>query len=101
MSTVVDELVSTCLDELHLSQRFVPYIQKAEDAGSPQLARMFRALVASETAREALMRKGLPHHASLNCDYYVCPHCGLVYDTELPEKCLVDETPGAEFIVIP
>ncbi len=100
MSATVNELVSACFDELRLSQRFAPYVQQAEDAGYPQLAKLFRALVASETAREALFRKGVPHHAGETCDYYVCPHCGLVYDGELPSQCLVDETPGAEFIVI-
>ncbi len=100
MSTTVDELVSTCFDELRLSQRFVPYVQRAEAAGYPQLAKMFRALVASEAAREALFRKGVPHHATETGDYYVCPHCGLVYDGELPEQCVVDQTPGAGFVVI-
>ena len=33
MSTTVDELVSACFDELKLSQRFVPYVQRAEEAG--------------------------------------------------------------------
>lgn len=100
MSTSVEELVSTCFDELALSQRFVPYVQRAEEAGYPQLAKLFRALVACETAREALFRKGVPNHAAETGDYYVCPHCGLVYDGDLPEKCLVDETSGADFIVI-
>ncbi len=100
MSTTADELVSACFDELHLSQRFVPYIQQAEEAGYPQLAKLFRALVASDTAREALFRKGVPHHASETSDYYVCPHCGLVYNQEAPSQCLVDETSGAEFIAI-
>ena len=51
MPVKVEELISTCFDELQLSQRFVPYVQQAEDAGYPLLARFFRALVASETAR--------------------------------------------------
>jgi len=100
MSTPVEELVSACFDELQLSQRFVPYVQRAEEAGYPQLAKLFRALVASETAREALFRKGIPHHGDQTGDYFVCPHCGLVYDLEHPDQCLVDQTPGAEFIII-
>lgn len=100
MSTSVEAFVSTCFDELALSRRFVPYVQRAEEAGYPQLAKVFRALVACETVREALFRKGVPGHASETVDFYVCPHCGLVYDRELPEKCLVDETPGTDFIVI-
>ncbi len=100
MSAPVEEFVSACFDELCLSQRFVPYVQRAEAAGYPQVAKLFRALVAGEAAREALFRKGIPHHAIQTGDYYVCPHCGLVYDGDRPDKCLVDETTGAEFMVI-
>jgi rubrerythrin len=100
MPTPVEEFVTTCFDELQLSQRFVPYIQRAEEAGYPQLAKTFRALVASETAREALMRKGVPHHADETGDFYVCPHCGLVFYLETPEKCPADETPGVKFIAV-
>jgi rubrerythrin len=100
MSISVEELVSACFDELQLSQRFVPYVQKAEEAGYPQLARLFRALVASETAREALMRKGLVNHAVLSDNYFVCPQCGLIFHFDHPEQCPVDQTPGAAFIVI-
>jgi rubrerythrin len=100
MATTVDELVSACLDELRLSQRFVPYIQQAEEAGYPGLAKLFRALVASETAREALLRKGLVNHADLADNYFVCPQCGLVFHFDHPEQCPVDQTPGAAFIAI-
>jgi rubrerythrin len=99
MSTSAEELVSACFDELRLSQRFVPYIGRAEEAGYPHLAKLFRALVASETAREALFRKSIPHHADQACDFYVCPYCGLIYDLECPDQCVADQTPGAEFIV--
>jgi rubrerythrin len=100
MSTSVEEFVAACFDELQLSQRFVPYIQKASDAGYLQLAKTFRALVASETAREALLRKGVPHHADEAGDFYVCPNCGLVFYLESPDQCPADETPGAKFIAI-
>lgn len=100
MSTSVEELVSAAFDELKLSQRFIPYAAQAEAAGYPQLAKLFRALTASETAREQLLRQGLVRKASLSGDYYVCPHCGLIYDGEPPECCLADETPGAEFTVV-
>jgi rubrerythrin len=100
MSTPVEELVSACFDELQLSQRFVPYVRRAEEAGYPQLARLFRALVASEIAREALFRKGMLHHAGETGDYFVCPHCGLVYHLERPDQCVADQTPAAQFIVI-
>jgi rubrerythrin len=100
MSTTVEEFVSACFDELQLSHRFVPYVQRAEEAGYPQLAKLFRALVACETAREALFRQGLPHHAVLTDDYFVCPHCGLVFHFDRPDLCPVDQTPGATFISI-
>ncbi len=100
MSTTVEEFVSNCLDELQLSQRYVPYVKKAEEAGYPQIAKLFRALVAGETVREQLFRKGMPNKNTQKGDYYVCPHCGLIYDRECPEQCVADETPGKEFIVV-
>jgi rubrerythrin len=100
MSTTVAEFVSACFDELRLPGRFVPYVQRAAEAGYPQLAKVFRALVASETAREALFRKGIPNHGAGDEDFFVCPHCGLVFDRERPDACPVDETPAAELILI-
>jgi rubrerythrin len=100
MSMTAEELVSACLDEVQLSRRFVPYVQKAEEAGYPNLARLFRAVVASETAREALMRKGLANHATEAAEYFVCPHCGLIFHAGRPDQCPVDETPAGQFIPI-
>ena len=100
MSTPVEEFVTACFNELKLSQRFVPYVQRAAEAGYPKLAKLFRALAAGETAREAMFRTGVVTHAGETGDYYVCPHCGLVYDRELPDQCVVDQTPGAQLIVI-
>ncbi|NMB69119.1 MAG: hypothetical protein GYA20_10200 [Chloroflexi bacterium] len=77
MSTTVEELVSACFDELQISQRFVPYVRRAEEAGFPQLAKLFRALVASETARDALLRQGLLHHAGLADNYSLPARAGL------------------------
>lgn len=100
MSMTVEELVSACFDELQISQRFVPYIQRAETAGFPQLAKLFRVLIASETARDALLRAGLLHHADLEGSYFVCPHCGLIFHFDHPDQCPVDETAGTDFIAI-
>lgn len=100
MSTTASEFVTRCFDELQIGQRFVPYVRQAEETGLPQLAKFLRALVASERAREALCRNGIPPHAEMQEDYFVCPHCGLIYDGECPEQCLVDPTPGTDFIVI-
>jgi rubrerythrin len=36
-------------------------------------------------------------HAEDNPDFFICPHCGLVYMLDAPEKCPVDETPGTLF----
>lgn len=99
MSTPIEEFASACLDELQLSQRFVPYIKNAENAGYPQLAKLLRAMVAGETARKALLRKGMPNHAAETGDFYVCPHCGLIYAHEKPDHCLVDQTPGEQMLV--
>jgi rubrerythrin len=100
MSETIEDFVAACFDELRLSQRFVPYIRQAEEAGYPQLARLFRALVASETAREALLRKGLVSHANESAEYCVCPTCGLIFHAGRPDQCPVDETPGETFITI-
>ena len=77
MSMTVEELVSACFDELQISQRFVPYVRRAEEAGFPQLAKLFRVLVASETARDALLRAGLLHHADLEGNCFVPDRAGL------------------------
>lgn len=98
MSQTVEELVSACFDEIQMGQRFVPYIRQAEEAGYPQLAKLFRAVVAGETAREALMRKGMVNHAGGEDGFYVCPMCGLIFHAERPEQCPVDETPGESFL---
>jgi rubrerythrin len=100
MSTAVEEFVSGCFDELALSQRYIPYVKKAEEAGYPQISKLFRAMAASETVREALFRTRIPGKNTQTCDYYVCPKCGLIYDRECPEQCVADETVGTDFIVI-
>lgn len=100
MSLTIEELVSACLDELQLSQRFVPYVQRAEEAGYPHLAKLFRALVIGETAREALLRKGLLSHSVEPGEYFVCPTCGLLFHAGKPETCPVDGTEGEKFVEV-
>jgi rubrerythrin len=97
MSRTVDDLISACFDELHAIQHYQTYAQKAADEGYPEINKLFRAVAASETARENLFRKGIPRHAADTIDFYVCPHCGLVFAEEAPEKCPVDETEAAQF----
>lgn len=100
MSPTIEELVSACLDEIQLGQRFAPYAQRAEEAGYPHLAKLFRALVISETAREALLRRGLINHSTEPDAYFVCPTCGLVFHAGKPEKCPVDGTEGERFVEV-
>ncbi len=100
MSQQVVDLVASFFDEINLSQRYQPLIQRSLEAGYPQLAKVFEALVASEQVREKLFREKVPHHVDQPSNFFVCPHCGLIYDTEAPERCLVDQTPGSQFIMI-
>jgi len=97
MPATTDELISALFDELRTSQRVVLFIKKAQDAGQPGIAKMFRAIVATERVRENLLRKGIASHARDTFDYFVCPHCGLIFAEEAPEKCPVDETLGTQF----
>ena len=97
MSTSAETLIDDLFAELRTSQRIAPFIQRAEAEGLPHLGRILRALAACEGYREKLARHGLPNKAYKDTAYYVCPHCGLIYDSEAPEQCLVDETPGSDF----
>lgn len=98
MATTIDDLLSAFFDELQqTSCRYSPFIKRAEEEGHPQLAKLFRAVVASETARGKLFRTGIASHARETHDYYVCPHCGLVFIPDAPDKCPVDDTLGTQF----
>ncbi len=98
MSATIDDLLSDFADELQkTSQRYSTFVKKAEDEGYPPLAKFFRAIVASEAARAERFRCGMAHHAREEHDYYVCPHCGLVFLAEAPDQCPVDETQGSQF----
>jgi rubrerythrin len=98
VSATIDALISAFSAELQVtSQRWLPFIKEAEEEGYPQLAKLIRAMVASETARVKLFRSGMASHAREAGDFYVCPHCGLILLPEAPEKCPVDDTPGTQF----
>jgi rubrerythrin len=102
MSATIDDLLSAFTDELQkTSRRYASLVDQAEAAGHPQLARLFRAVVASEAARSKLMHKGLAHHAADVLDVFVCPKCGLVFLETAPEKCPVDYVASAQFERIP
>jgi rubrerythrin len=98
MSTTIDELLSEFSGELEQTvQRYSPFIQRAEEGGYPYIAKFFRAIVASETARGKLYHLGMSTHAGKAHDYSICPHCGLVFVPDAPDKCPVDDTLGAQF----
>ncbi len=98
MTATIDDLLSAFCDEIDQTRlRYSPFIQRAEAGGYPQLAKLFRAVIASETVRGKHIRTGMAHHARDELDFYVCPHCGLIFIPEAPEKCPVDDTPGAQF----
>lgn len=73
------------------------FAEQAEAAGQHQLAKILYVVIASDQYHDKLMRRSLPLHAQSDMDYYVCPHCGLIYESEPPEKCLADETPCEQF----
>jgi rubrerythrin len=98
MSVTIDNLLSDFADELQkTNQRYSSFVKKAEDAGYSQLAKFIRAIVTSETAREKRFRCGMAHHSKEQHEYYICPHCGLVFLTKAPDQCPVDGTLGSQF----
>jgi rubrerythrin len=98
MSKTIEQLIADFADEMQqVIQRYSRFAEQAEETGFTQLAKFFRAIVASETRRSRLILPGLAAHAGDNVDVFVCPHCGLIYMPEPPEKCPVDQTPGAQF----
>ena len=98
MSVTAENLLAEFADELQqTNDRYTQFIKIAEEAGLVQLAKFFRAIVASETVRSKLILDGLDSHSEENPDFFVCPHCGLIFMLGAPEKCPVDETLGSEF----
>jgi rubrerythrin len=97
MPATFDDLLSAFFEEMgQTGQRYSAFVKKAQDEGYPTLTKLFRAVVASETARAKLYRTGMVAHAQEPDDLYVCPHCGLVFMHGLPEACPVDETPAGQ-----
>jgi rubrerythrin len=98
VSVIAENLVAEFADELQqTSTRYARFIKIAEEEGLLQLAKLFRAIVASETVRSKLILGGLNAHSEENPDFFVCPHCGLIFMLSAPEKCPVDETIGSAF----
>jgi len=98
VSIAEEKLLAEFADELQqTNRRYIRFVKKAEEEGLSQLAKFFRALAASETARSTLILSGMNAHAEENPDFFVCPHCGLVFMLGAPDKCPVDETLGSQF----
>ena len=97
MSRTVDELIAELFEGIQPGERYASFARQAEMEGYPQLAKILRAVVASERVRFNMFRQGIAAHASATSDYTVCPHCGLVFAGDAPEKCPVDDTTGARF----
>jgi rubrerythrin len=100
MSDQLEQIVEEFFVKLQTSAQAGEKAEKLEAAGFPNAARLFRAIAVSERVRTERFRSGMPHHARLEEDYYVCPHCGLIYIPEPPQACPVDETPEANFIKV-
>ena len=92
-----DPLLDAFFQERQARSSLEPFVAQAEAAGERQLAKIIRAVIASDGYREKLMRQGFPLHARSSTDFYVCPRCGLIYEPEPPEKCVADETPAVQF----
>ena len=98
MSVTAENLLADFADELHeTNSRYARFVKKAEVEGLIQLAKFFRAIVTSERVRSKLILGGMNAHAEENPDFFVCPHCGLIFMLGAPEKCPVDETLGSQF----
>ena len=100
MSDTLDQLVEGFFANLRTADLAAEQAEKLAAAGQPNAARMFRAIAACERVRIERFRCGMAHHARQAVDYFVCPHCGLIYIPEPPETCCVDNTPAADFIKI-
>ncbi|MCL4559168.1 MAG: hypothetical protein M1281_00955 [Chloroflexi bacterium] len=98
MSVSVENLSAEFSDELHqINRRNTRFVKIAEEEGFSQLAKFFRAILASATVRSKLILTGMIAHAEEDPNYFICPHCGLVFMLGAPDKCPVDETLGTLF----
>jgi rubrerythrin len=101
MAATVEHLLSSFIDQMEQSgHRYLSHVEKANGEGFPKVAKLFRAVIASEEARRNLFRNTMVHHAGEAHDYFICPHCGLIFVPEAPDQCPVDETPGNQFTKI-
>ncbi|HET9910586.1 MAG TPA: hypothetical protein VFQ13_01790 [Anaerolineales bacterium] len=103
MSTAIDKLVADIREESR--NRFRCYEEFAEQAGQMgygQAAKLIRAIIFSEKARLNRYRMcfSLLGDSSQVFDYYICPDCGLVLAEAAPERCLLCDTPGDQFVRI-
>ncbi len=100
MSTAIADLVSALDQEAQSHhERYLELARRAGEMGYPQAAKLFRAIVAAETARVGLYRESLAHLYSAveTEDYYVCPKCGVAISQAPLEQCPLCGTPGSRF----
>ena len=90
-------MLESFFQEALLEPLALNYITKAVAQGYPQIAKLFRALLASENVRQRLIRKDLTRHVVATFDYYVCIECSLIFAEEAPEICPLDNTPEDQF----
>ena len=103
MSTAIDDLIADMREEAR--NRFRRYEEFAEQAGQMgygQAAKLIRAIIFSEKARLNRYRQcfDLLDDSGQVFDYYVCPNCGLVLAEVAPERCLLCDAPGDQFVRI-
>jgi rubrerythrin len=98
VTATIDKLLSDFTEELQqVNLHYTRFAEIADEEGVSQLAKFFRAMAASDTARSKLILSGMDAHAEDNPVFFVCPHCGLVFMLGAPDKCPVDETSGNLF----
>jgi rubrerythrin len=99
MSNSREEILADLRAHLTAEQPYLALAARAQASGQAILAHYLRAIDASETIRRQLMLNGFTHHQDEVLNLYVCPHCGLLWITDTaPEKCPVDDTPGAAWL---
>jgi rubrerythrin len=103
MFTTIDDLMTVIGEEAQIRfHRYREFVNQAEKLGHRQVAKLLRTIIASEKGRLNLYHKCLTSlDDSMDVyDYYVCPKCGLALAENAPERCLLCETPGDQFIRI-
>ena len=101
MSTTIHSLVAKLQEETQSRHvRYAELAKQAEEIDYPQVAKLFRAMIAAERARLMLYCRSLSSletHRDEGYDFYVCPQCGYASGGDVPEKCPVCGSSGSQF----